>query len=142
MKVKIKLLNRNGKIPVKAYKTDACFDIFASSVLFDEDNQTVIYGLGFATEIPVGYKGIIVPRSSFTKTNWVMQNSPAQVDSSFRGEWLVKFKSLDYAIEAPFKENERIGQIFFEKVLDIDFEEVQTLEMSDRGSGGFGSTGN
>jgi dUTP pyrophosphatase len=141
MKIKIKLLNRNGKIPTKAHKTDACYDVYAASVLFDEENQTVVYGLGFATEIPVGYKGIIVPRSSFTKTNWVMQNTPAQVDASYRGEWIVKFKCVDYAVEAPFKENERIAQIFFEKVLDIEFEEVDTLTNTERGSGGFGSSG-
>ena len=141
MKVKIKFLNDLARMPQKAYDTDACYDVVATSVVFDEDEQKVVYGLGFATEIPVGYKGIIVPRSSFTKTDWVMQNTPAQVDASYRGEWIIKFTNTSYSSEPPYEIGDRIAQIYFEQVLYNEFEEVEVLGSTDRGEGGFGSSG-
>lgn len=143
--VKIKLLHEDSKMPKKAHETDACYDVYVHSLLkFNEEELE--YGLGFATEIPAGYKAIVVPRSSFTKQKFVMQNSPAQIDSSFRGEWKLKFKNLypnykSVEFPVPWEEGDRIAQVYFEKILPINFEVVEELSDTERGDGGFGSSG-
>jgi dUTP pyrophosphatase len=141
MEVKIKKLRDGFELPKKSFDSDACFDV---KVLYVEWTQrTAICYLGFATEIPIGWKGVIVPRSSITKTDWVMQNSPGQVDSHYRGEWQVRFKYIGngYNDESPFKVGDRIAQIFFERVNDVFFFEVDELGSTERSDGGFGSTG-
>lgn len=159
MKIKIKQLHPQAKMPFKATKDAACADVYATEI--DGSNKTKTIKLGFSTEIPKGYKGIIVPRSSFTQKGWVMQNSPAQIDSDYRGEWMIKFEAIPNNIhigktttgviglpynkiiypEFPYNVEDRVAQIFFEKIVDYEFEEVVELVNSERGSGGFGSTG-
>ena len=100
-------------------------------------------GLGFSTEIPPGFKGILVPRSSIAKTNWFLANSIGIIDADYRGEWMMVLKTVGSVIydALPFGVGERCAQIYFERVNDVEIEE--TIELSDtvRGSGGFGSTG-
>lgn len=143
LKVKFKKIASNVKLPVKGSSHAACYDVFAHSITFDNNGNAVI-GFGFKTEIPNGYKGIIVPRSGLTKTNWLMNNSPAQIDSDYRGEWMMKLKPFDKPISEsflPFGVGDRCAQIYFEQVLDVQFEEVDELSNTDRAEGGFGSTG-
>ena len=143
LKVKFKKLNSNVKLPVKGSSHAACYDVFAHSITFDSHGNAVI-GFGFKTEIPNGYKGVIVPRSGFTKHKWLMNNSLGVIDSDYRGEWMMKIKPFDQPISEsflPFGVGDRCAQIYFEKVLDVQFEEVDELSDSDRGGGGFGSTG-
>jgi dUTP pyrophosphatase len=143
LKVKFKKLYPDAKLPVKGSLHAACYDVYARTITLVHNNK-IKYTLGFATEIPEGYKGIIVPRSNVTKYKWAMLNSPGQIDSDYRGEWAVMFTSvIDDGLtnEIPYMEGDRIAQIYFEKVLDVEFEEVSTLEDSQRGDGGFGSTG-
>lgn len=80
LKVKLKKLNNSSKVPTKGTPYAACFDAYVNSITFDQKGNAVI-GLGFSTEIPVGYKGIIVPRSGFSNYNWVMNNNVGQIDS-------------------------------------------------------------
>lgn len=151
MKVKIQSLRDNTIIPQKAHSTDACFDVTASLIetVGEGGTETTVVYLGFSTEIPEGYKGVLVPRSSLTKTTWMMQNSPGQVDSGFRGELQMRFKQLlcfDNATKAafkqpfPYKVGERVGQIYFEQVIDVELETSDKLSSTERGAGGFGST--
>ena len=144
LKVKFKKMMANVKLPIKGSSHAACYDVFAHSITFDLNGNAVI-GLGFKTEIPVGYKGVIVPRSGITKTRWVMNNNMGVIDSDYRGEWMMKIKPMDglHISEAalPFGVGDRCAQIYFEKVLDVEFEEVEELGTTDRNEGGFGSTG-
>ena len=144
MKIKIKKLHLKAKTPLKGTKEAACADVYATEV-DDDFNGKCTVKLGFSTHIPKGYKGIIVPRSSFTQKSWIMQNSPAQIDSDYRGEWMIKFEAIpdedDMFIQFPYKIGDRVAQIFFEKIVDYEFEEIEDLVISERGSGGFGSTG-
>jgi dUTP pyrophosphatase len=143
LKVKFKKLSTNVKI-LKATPGACCYDVFANSITFDQKGNVVI-GLGFKTEIPIGYKGVIVPRSGFTNWRWVMNNNLGQIDSDYRGEWMMKIKPIDeiHLSDAPlpFNVGERCAQIYFEQVLDVEWEEVEELSETDRGAGGFGSTG-
>ena len=139
----MKKLWPSTKMPMKATPEAACYDAFATSITFDSGGNAVI-GLGFSTEIPFGYKGVIVPRSGFTKSNWVMVNNVGIVDSDYRGEWMMKIKPLYKSLEEetlPFSVGDRCCQIYFEKVLEVEFEESSVLNDTQRGQGGFGSTG-
>lgn len=139
--VKIKKLHPDAKLPVKGSEDAACFDVYATSVKAEYGGK-VTYGLGFSTEIPKGWKGIIVPRSNLTKHKWTMLNSPAQIDSDYRGEWMIKMCSIGDAFEPlPYAIGDRIAQIYFEKVSDVLFIEDNDLSETQRGEGGFGSTG-
>lgn len=131
-----------SELPKKSFESDAGFDVIAQSIEKKNDGLVVCY-LGFATEIPEGWKGVIVPRSSLTKTKWAMLNSPGQVDASYRGEWQVRFTYVgDWdSPEFPFKAGDRIAQIYFEKVYPVALQITSVLSQTDRGSGGFGHTG-
>ena len=153
MKIKFRRLNENAVVPVFATKGAACADVVATEIV-KQDSYNVTVKLGFATEIPEGYKGVVVPRSSFTQKGWVMQNSPAQIDSDYRGEWMLKFQALTFdAISTrhnlidllpedfPYEVGDRVAQVYFEKVEQAEFVVVDDLESTERGEGGFGSTG-
>lgn len=141
--IKIKrMVNGDFHMPIKGNEHAACYDVYAHSMRF-ADNKVYI-GLGFATEIPVGWKGIIVPRSNLTKHNWVMNNSFGVIDSDYRGEWIFVLTSISddtLANPLPYTVGNRVAQIKFEPVYDVTFELTEELAGSVRGQGGFGSTG-
>lgn len=153
LKIKFKRLYENVALPYQSSEEASCFDVVANEVIVVGNTATI--KLGFSTEIPKGYKGIIVPRSSFTQKGWIMQNSPAQIDSDYRGEWIIKFEAIskypswlktiiDNFLnneDFPYKEGERCAQIYFEKIIKVNFEETDDLKNTSRGEGGFGSTG-
>lgn len=141
MKVKIKKLVSNFVLPSKANNDDgnACYDVIAYSMNITED--FVEYGLGFSTEMDKSYKGIIVPRSSISKYDLIQCNSPAQIDSNYRGEWKIRFKITKQNNPKIYQIGDKVAQIYFEKVNNVIFQEVENLSDSDRGTNGFGSTG-
>lgn len=138
MKVFIKKLNENAIIPKYAHSTDAGMDMVATSV--EETPNQMIYGTGLAMEIPEGHVGLIFPRSSICKTSLSLTNSVGVIDSGYRGE--IKFV---FQKNGPYKNyynvGERIGQIIIMPYPTIQFKEVEELNSSDRGHGGYGSTG-
>lgn len=142
LKIKFKKLTSSTKLPVKGSLAAACFDAYANSITFK--NGKAIYGLGFSTEIPKGYRGVIAPRSSMAKHPWIVSNSFGIIDSDYRGEWMMVIAPLNENLTEsplPFGVGERCCQIYFEPVLDVEFEEVDELSVSERNIGGFGSTG-
>jgi len=141
--IKIKPTHDNFKHPIKGSEHAACWDVYAADVKQLEYGKWEI-DLGFATEIPEGWKGVIVPRSSITKTELIMQNSPAQIDSDYRGSWKIKFLFYLDVLEEPFpyQIGDRVAQIYFEEVKPFQFDLVTILNDTERGSGGFGSSGN
>lgn len=146
VEVKLKKLSKKAIIPKKAFPTDACFDLVATSVEYDTVNRCYIYGTGIALEIPEGYKAHIYPRSSNRKTDCYMANHVGVIDCHYRGELMVSFKDVNTEAivceaNAPYKVGNKIAQICFEKVIEAEFEEVNELSETDRGEGGHGSTG-
>ena len=144
MEIKIKKLYEDVKLPLKGSEFAACYDVYAHSINFHPTKQNKrIVGLGFATEIPVGYKGIIVPRSNLTKYDWVLNNSFGVIDADYRGEWMAIFTDVSSSnfIQFPYEIGDRIAQIYFEKVESVTFVTVDQLVNTERGDGGFGSTG-
>lgn len=136
--IKFKKIDANAKLPVKGSSAAACYDVYAHSITF-MGNKAVV-GLGFMTEIPPGFHGVVIPRSNLTKHNWVLNNSMGIIDSDYRGEWKMIFTPIN-AEDFPYGIDQRVGQIYFEKDLAVDFTEVKELTASVRGEGGFGSTG-
>ena len=144
MEINIKKVNEKAVLPIKGHSTDACFDLTCSNITTEigEDGQLIIgYHSGVAMEIPEGYVGLVFPRSSIFKKSLSLTNCVGVIDSGYRGEILAKFKTNTNVVPAVYKEGERFAQIMILPYPEIEFKEVTELESSDRGEGGFGSTG-
>lgn len=157
MKVKIKKLSENAVIPQYAHNTDAGLDLVATSKKVEDG--CIVYGTGLAFEIPKGYVGLIFPRSSLAKKHLTLTNSVGVIDSGYRGEVTFKFRpSMDIRnydgkkIEmttsigilemfTDYSVGDRIGQLVILPYPKVEFEEVEELSESERGKGGYGSTG-
>lgn len=140
MRVRFKKLHENAIIPTKAHPTDAGFDL--TCVAFEEDNvkEIVTYHTGLAMEIPAGYVGLVFPRSSIYKVQLDLSNCVGVIDSGYRGEIMAKFRIVKPHIRR-YGIGERIAQIIIIPYPEIEFEEAEELADSDRGTGGYGSTG-
>lgn len=158
MKVTFKKLNDKAVMPRKAHPSDAGLDLVATSKRIDEMGN-IVYGTGLAFEIPEGHVGLIFPRSSISKTNIVLTNSVGVCDCHYRGEVMAKFKPITTAHEfhtprgeveryidmdgspKDYEVGERIAQLIILPIPEIELEEVEELSDTDRGTGGYGSTG-
>lgn len=136
MKIKIKKLVPEAVIP--EYATPGAAGMDLTAVTIEETDDVVTYGTGLAMEIPEGYVGLIFPRSSNYKYDCVLANSVGVIDSDYRGE--IKFKFFEIG-ENIYKVGDRIGQIMIVPYPKIEFDEVENLSETSRGSGGFGHTG-
>lgn len=140
MKINIKKLSSLAVSPWKAHLTDAGFDLYATSKHYDE-NGNVVYGCGLAFEIPEGYMGLVFPRSSNARTSLLLSNSVGVIDSGYRGEVTAKFKSITPLHEREYQIGERFAQIIFLPIPNVELEVVDELSDSERGIGGYGSSG-
>ena len=142
MKVRIKKLNENAVIPTYAKDGDAGMDLVATSIISTTSTQ-VTYGIGLALEIPKGFVGLIFPRSSIRKTRLMLSNCVGVIDSGYRGELQATFNKVnhDSVSENDYKVGDRIAQIMIIPHPSIEFEEADELSDTERGEGGFGSTG-
>ena len=138
MKVRFKKLDNNSTIPEKAHESDAGFDLRCTRAIYG--TRIVTYGTGIAVEIPRGYVGLVFPRSSIYKKSLNLSNSVGVIDSGYRGEIMFKFNIIE---EDPcmYEIGDRIGQLIIIPYPEIEFEEADELSDSDRGEGGYGSTG-
>ena len=143
MKVRIKKLNDNAVLPTKAHATDAGFDLYCTSREVNWEKRQLVCHTGLAFEIPEGHVGLIFPRSSVSNKPLMMANSVGVVDSCYRGEVTAKFNITDTRQSAfsHYQEGDRIAQMIIIPYPEIEFEETDSLSESDRGTGGYGSTG-
>ena len=141
--VRIKKLNDNAKIPTYGTDFAAGADLYAciDDVTTIASGETKLIKTGIALEVPAGYAGLIYARSGLaSKKGLAPANKVGVVDSDYRGEVMVALhnhSSEDKTIEP----NERIAQFVIAPYLKAEFEEVDSLDDTTRGSGGFGSTG-
>lgn len=138
MEVKIKKLTPNAVIPRYAKAGDAGMDLTATRMWFEDNN--VCYGTGLAFEIPEGYVGLLFPRSSNAKKDLLLSNSVGVLDSGYRGEVTFKFRQTS-GIATVYEVGDRIGQIIILPYTAIEFKEVEELSETERGDGGYGSSG-
>lgn len=145
MKVKIKKLHPDAVVPSYAKPGDAGMDLTAFSKKVE--NGLYVYGTGLAFEIPPGFVGLVFPRSSISKKELTLANSVGVIDSGYRGEVCFKFRDVvrddwDYCDPFDYSVGDRIGQLIIMPYPQVEFEEVEELEDTERGDGGFGSSGN
>ena len=140
LKINIKKLVPEAVIPSYAKPGDAGMDLVATSIGIDEYNNTV-YGTGIAIEIPDGYVGLIFPRSSNAKTDLYLTNHVGVIDSGYRGEIMFKFRATRTTFPKEYKVGDRVGQIIILPYPQVAFIETDELSSTERGEGGFGSTG-
>lgn len=154
MIVKVKRLSGDAVVPTKAHPTDAGFDLTAVSKRVDDDGN-IVYGFGLAFEIPEGHVGLIFPRSSVARQDLLLSNSVGVIDSHYRGEVTAKFKRCvkirDYGFEIhaearlnryrEYGVGERIAQLVVIPIPEVTLEESEVLSDTDRGTGGYGSSG-
>ena len=140
MKVSIKRLHENAILPFYAKESDAGMDLVAISI---KENTTfqITYGLGIALEIPDGFMGLIFPRSSIRNTELILSNSVGVVDAGYRGELQATFNKSNGLDSIAYKVGDRVCQLIIIPHPIIELEEVSELTNTERGEGGFGSTG-
>lgn len=157
LEVKIKRLHQDGVVPTYAKPGDAGMDLVAiddgdyksERIDFQDDDGFfnwqevwyVSYKTGIALEIPQGYVGLIFPRSSISKTDLTLANSVGVIDSGYRGEISFRFKTT-HGNPVKYKKGDKIGQLVVMSYPKVTLVEVEELSDTERGTGGFGSSGN
>ena len=137
MRIRVKKLHQDAVIPRYAHFGDAAVDLVATRK-WEDDHGNVCYGTGLAMEIPENHVGLLFPRSSVSKTNLRLTNAVGVIDSGYRGEVMLKF---DKSGDKQYEPGDRVGQLMLVPIPSIQFVQVVNLPQSDRGLGGFGSTG-
>tara|TARA_Y100000004_G_scaffold44914_1_gene49335 strand:+ start:1991 stop:2416 length:426 start_codon:yes stop_codon:yes gene_type:complete len=140
MNVKFKKISENAVAPQQAHPSDAGYDLVAVSRKTNKNPEYIEYGTGLAIEIPDGYVGLIFPRSSVSKTSLCLRNSVGVIDSGYRGEIKLRF-GVDNNSKIEYSLYDKVGQLVFMKIPNINLIESEFLSDSERGEGGFGSTG-
>lgn len=148
MQVKFKKLSPTAKIPLYASSGAACFDIYADSIT--KMGWGLLINTGLAFEITDGYVMKVYSRSGHGFNNGiVLRNATGIIDSDYRGELKVALTAhtsnllgnFDHKELYGIKVGDRIAQAMIEPVEQSTFLEVDELSKTDRGEGGFGSTG-
>lgn len=142
-KLNIKKLNEKAIIPTYGTEYSAGADLYAciDEVVTINPNETKLIKTGLAMEIPVGYAGFIYARSGLaSKKGLAPANKVGVVDADYRGEVMVALHNHSTE-KKEVEPNERIAQLVIAPFLKVEFNEVEELEDTERGTGGFGSTG-
>ena len=155
--IDFKLLSEMAVAPVKASDGAGGFDLTAARIEYADAGYVICY-----TDVAMdlrGLKALLIPRSSLSKHCWTLANNVGLLDTDFRGGIQFRFRALPHYIYEgdnsfgnvklsnspkpfPYQEGDRIGQLVLVSEVDAVFNEVDSLQDSDRGEGGFGSTGN
>lgn len=144
MEIKVKKLGENAVIPKYQSEGAACFDLVAATKEFKPlpVGPTYVYGTQLAFEIPPGHVGLIFPRSSITtNTTLSLGNAVGVIDSDYRGEVKFQFRKTNPMVQKDYEVGDRVGQMMIVPIPQVYIEEVDSLSDTERGSGGFGSTG-
>lgn len=144
--LKIKKLASNAIVPSYAKPGDAGLDLTAVAKMADEYGN-MCYKIGLAVEIPEGYVGLLFPRSSNSTKDLILSNCVGVIDSGYRGEIQVKFKKvhIDNILNGKEKHyyniGDRVAQLIIMQLPSVNIIETDDLSSTERGDGGFGSTG-
>ena len=138
MKLKIKKLKENAKLPKYALPGDVGLDMYAMETVTVAPGEQYRFWHGFALEFPVGHAAIVKDKSSISKNG--LHTMVGVFDAGYRGEYnthLVNLSDKPYTVE----EGDKVGQLIIFPVIIAEIEETDSLSESERGDGGFGSTG-
>ena len=138
--VKIKKLHPNAVIPTYSKEGDAGLDLTITNII-ENTTFSVTYGFGLAMEIPQGHVGLVFPRSSIRNFDLLLTNSVGVIDSGYRGEIQATFKKTSGLDSLKYNVGDRGAQIMIIPYPKINFIDSDNLSNTERGVGGFGSTG-
>ena len=140
--IQITRLDKELPLPQYAKTGDAGLDVYARIDCTLLPGQRALVPTGIAIAIPEGYVCLVHPRSGLAAKHGVsIVNAPGTIDAGYRGEIQVILINTDSKETFTVKRGDRIAQLVFQKFEVAEFEEVEILPQSDRGAGGFGSTG-
>ena len=141
--VQVVRLDRDLPLPGYAHVGDAGADLVARiEVLLEPNGGRAMVPTGIALALPEGYAGFVQPRSGLALRHGVTcLNTPGLIDSGYRDELAVLLVNTDPEVPYRVQRGDRIAQLVVQRVESVDFVEVETLAGSERGLGGFGSTG-
>jgi dUTP pyrophosphatase len=132
----------SGTLPVYAHPGDAGADLVSTDDVVLAPGERATVGTGLKIALPNGYVGFVVPRSGLAMKHGItIVNAPGTVDAGYRGEIRVTLLNTDAAESYAIAVGDRIAQLIVMAVPSVRFVEVERLPGSDRGEGGFGSTG-
>jgi len=138
--MRIKPMHSNFIMPIKSTDGAGAFDIYmpeAGSI----DGAAYSVNLGFSAEVPYGFVAIILPRSGVgAKFGVELNNSAGIIDSDYRGEWMAALRTKS-GLEYSWNAGDRLLQFLIVPVANVSLELVDELDTTERGSGGFGSSG-
>ena len=143
MELKIKKMQPNAMIPTRGDQEAAGIDLYACVDYYEslKPGETKKISSGIACEFPEGYFGLLLPRSSVgVKRHLTLANTAGVIDNSYRGEIIMAFKNDGEEVQI-IENGERLAQLILLPYIIFDINEVDTLSETERGEGGFGSTG-
>jgi dUTP pyrophosphatase len=141
-RLSVRRLDSQARLPTRAYPGDAGLDLYALEAVTLAPGERASVRTGIAVEIPPGQAGLVLARSGLAARHGIaLVNAPGLIDAGYRGEIQVLLLNTDR--EAPFsvEPGERIAQLVLVRVEAPEVAEVQELALSERGAGGFGSSG-
>ena len=135
-------LRDDAVLPSRAHSGDAGFDLSACEEITIGVGQRAAVGTGIAVEIPDGHAGLVVPRSGLALRHGIsMVNSPGVIDAGYRGEVRLLLLNTDNASAFTVEPGMRVAQLLVVPLADIELIETDEATATDRGAGGFGSSG-
>jgi len=142
MELKVQLLSDSATLPTRAHEGDAGLDLYAAEAAHIGPGERWQVATGIAVEIPDGHAGMVLPRSGLARRHGIsLVNAPGLIDSGYRGEVKVLLLNNDPAEVFRIAPGDRIAQLVITPVVSAEPVEADGLTETDRGEGGFGSTG-
>lgn len=140
--IKIRKIDKSVSIPEYAHDGDAGSDLRSSIDVEIKPGERILVPTGIAVQIPKGYAGFVQPRSGLALKHGIsVLNTPGLIDSKYRGEIKVILINLDERKPFIINKGDRVAQLVIQNITEADFVEVNELDETIRGDGGFGSTG-
>jgi dUTP diphosphatase len=142
MTLPVRRLDDRARLPTRAYPGDAGLDLYALEDAVLEPGERASIRTGIAVEIAEGEAGLVLPRSGLASRHGIaLVNAPGLIDSGYRGEVRVLLLNTDREATFTIAGGDRIAQLVLVKIETPDVVEVEELAVSERGAGGFGSSG-
>ena len=142
MKLPTRLLDPGLHPPSYAHTGDAGLDLVAAVAVTLKPGERALVPTGVAVAIPPGYAGLVLPRSGRAlKEGLGIANSPGLIDSSYRGELKVVLVNLDFGEPIYINRGDKIAQLVVQRIESVELEVRDVLPPTERGAGGFGSSG-
>lgn len=137
--LKVKILGEHGRMPTQAYEGDSGWDVYAAHDARLYPGEIAKIGTQIALEPQPGFEVVLRPRSGLSSKGVIMANAPGTIDNGYRGEISVLLCSLK--VETRIARGNKIAQLVLQRVCLPRLELAEELSPSERGSGGFGSSG-